>query len=86
MHENWLLKQQLASGITNPRITEAYTAGREAGALGGKLLGAGGGGFMLFYAPTAAHVSLDEAMKKIEAEPFDFNMETEGSKIIHVER
>jgi len=86
LHENWLLKQQLASGITNHRITEAYTAGREAGALGGKLLGAGGGGFMLFYAPTAAHVSLDEAMKKIEAEPFDFNMETEGSKIIHVER
>ena len=59
LHENWLLKQQLASGITNPRITEAYTAGREAGALGGKLLGAGGGVFMLFYAPTAAHVSLD---------------------------
>ena len=86
LHENWLLKQQLASGITNPRITEAYTAGREAGALGGKLLGAGGGGFMPFYAPTAAHVSLDEAMKKIDAEPFDFNMETEGSKIIHVER
>ncbi|MDC0615719.1 GHMP kinase, partial [Schleiferiaceae bacterium] len=52
LHENWLLKQQLASGITNPRITEAYAAGREAGALGGKLLGAGGGGFMLFYAPT----------------------------------
>ena len=86
LHENWLLKQQLASGITNPRITEAYTAGREAGALGGKLLGAGGGGVMLFYAPTAAQVSLDEAMKKIEAEPFDFNMEKEGSKIIHVER
>mgnify|MGYP001570818861 FL=1 len=85
LHKNWLLKQQLASGITNPRITEAYAAGREAGALGGKLLGAGGGGFMLFYAPTAVHASLDEAMKKIEAEPFDFNMETEGSKIIHVE-
>ena len=47
LHENWLLKQQLASGITNPRITEAYAAGRAAGALGGKLLGAGGGGFML---------------------------------------
>ncbi|MDC3217421.1 GHMP kinase [Schleiferiaceae bacterium] len=86
LHENWLLKQQLASGITNPRITEAYAAGREAGALGGKLLGAGGGGFMLFYAPTTAHASLDEAMKKIEAEPFDFNMETEGSQIIHIER
>ena len=86
LHENWLLKQQLASGITNPRISEAYAAGRKAGALGGKLLGAGGGGFMLFYTPTAAHASLNQAMKKINAEPFDFNMETEGSKIIHVER
>jgi D-glycero-alpha-D-manno-heptose-7-phosphate kinase len=86
LHENWLLKQQLASGITNPRITEAYAAGRAAGALGGKLLGAGGGGFMLFYAPVTSHGSLDQAMKDIDAEPFSFNMETEGSKIIHVER
>ena len=86
LHENWLLKQQLASGITNPRITEAYAAGRAAGALGGKLLGAGGGGFMLFYTPVASHGSLDQAMKDIDAEPFSFNMETEGSKIIHVER
>jgi D-glycero-alpha-D-manno-heptose-7-phosphate kinase len=86
LHKNWLLKQQLASGITNPRITEAYAAGREAGALGGKLLGAGGGGFMLFYAPLDAHADLDESMKGIDAEPFTFNMEMEGSKIIHVER
>ena len=86
LHKNWLLKQQLASGITNPRITEAYAAGREAGALGGKLLGAGGGGFMLFYAPLDAHANLDESMKGIDAEPFIFNMEMEGSKIIHVER
>lgn len=86
LHENWLLKQQLASGITNPRITAAYDAGRNAGALGGKLLGAGGGGFMLFYAPLEAHASLDLAMKGIEAEPFNFNMEQDGSKLIHVER
>ena len=86
LHENWLLKQQLASGITNPRISEAYAAGRKAGALGGKLLGAGGGGFRRFDTPTAAHASWNQAMKKINAEPFDFNMETEGSKIIHVER
>ena len=41
---------------------------------------------MLFYAPVASHGSLDQAMKDIDAEPFNFNMETEGSKIIHVER
>lgn len=86
MHENWLLKQQLASGITTPQITETYDAGLQAGALGGKLLGAGGGGFMLFYAPAEVHVALDQAMAEVGATPFEFSMETEGSKLIHVER
>ena len=87
MHiENWLLKQQLASGITTPQITKTYDAGLKAGALGGKLLGAGGGGFMLFYAPAEVHKTLDITMKNIGATPFEFLMETEGSKLIHVER
>ena len=86
MHENWLLKQQLASGITTPQITETYDAGLKAGALGGKLLGAGGGGFMLFYAPEEVHEALDLAMEGVGATPFEFSMETEGSKLIHVER
>jgi D-glycero-alpha-D-manno-heptose-7-phosphate kinase len=86
MHENWLLKQQLASGITTPQITETYDAGLKAGALGGKLLGAGGGGFMLFYAPADAHEALDLAMESVGATPFEFSMEKEGSKLIHVER
>jgi D-glycero-alpha-D-manno-heptose-7-phosphate kinase len=86
MHENWLLKQQLASGITTPQITETYDAGLNAGALGGKLLGAGGGGFMLFYAPADVHEALDLAMESVGATPFEFSMETEGSKLIHVER
>lgn len=51
LHQNWLLKKTLASGITNPAIDEAYDMAMNAGALGGKLLGAGGGGFMLFYVP-----------------------------------
>jgi len=86
MHENWLLKQQLASGIATPQITETYDAGLNAGALGGKLLGAGGGGFMLFYAPADVHEALDSAMEGVGATPFEFSMETEGSKLIHVER
>ncbi len=86
MHENWLLKQQLASGISTPQITETYDAGLNAGALGGKLLGAGGGGFMLFYAPADVHEVLDSAMENVGATPFEFSMETEGSKLIHVER
>jgi D-glycero-alpha-D-manno-heptose-7-phosphate kinase len=50
------------------------------------LLGAGGGGFMLFYAPADVHEALDSAMEGVGATPFDFSMETEGSKLIHVER
>jgi D-glycero-alpha-D-manno-heptose-7-phosphate kinase len=49
-------------------------------------LGAGGGGFMLFYAPQEVHASLDGAMQSVGATPFEFNMETEGSKLIHIER
>ena len=86
LHENWILKQRLASGITTPQIINTYDAGLAAGALGGKLLGAGGGGFMLFYAPQEVHASLDVAMQSVGATPFEFNMETEGSKLIHIER
>jgi len=86
LHENWMLKQSLASGITNPRINTLYDAARNAGALGGKLLGAGGGGFMLFYVPEKNHTAVDQAMLDLDAEPFAFSMETDGSKVIHIER
>lgn len=85
LHQNWLLKQSLAKGITTPRINELYEAATDAGARGGKLLGAGGGGFMLFYVDGENHTSVDAAMAKLEATPFEFKMETEGSKIIHIE-
>jgi D-glycero-alpha-D-manno-heptose-7-phosphate kinase len=80
LHENWKLKQSLASGISNPLIQEAYAAGRSAGAWGGKLLGAGGGGFMLFLAPPSTHAALDEAMAGFR--PFPFQLDLDGSKVI----
>lgn len=80
MHENWKLKQSLASGISNPLIQDAYSAGRAAGAWGGKLLGAGGGGFMLFLAPPSAHSALDKAMRDFR--PFPFQLDLDGSKVI----
>jgi D-glycero-alpha-D-manno-heptose-7-phosphate kinase len=86
LHENWLLKQQLASGITNPMINETYEEALKAGALGGKLLGAGGGGFMLFYAPESTHELLDKRMNAMGATLFDFSMEQQGSQLIHFER
>lgn len=85
LNQNWLLKQSLATGITNQRINDLYATALDAGALGGKLLGAGGGGFMLFYVPTQKQSAVDMAMQTLDAESFDFNMESFGSQIIHIE-
>ena len=81
LHENWLLKKSLASGISNNTINQAYDAALDAGALGGKLLGAGGGGFLLFYCPQPAQGKVVEALKALRK--FDFKFEYEGSKLIH---
>ena len=81
MHENWLLKQSLASGISDSAIQNAYERGMKAGALGGKLLGAGGGGFMLFVARPQDHAALDAALSDLR--PFPFNWDSEGSRIIY---
>ena len=80
MHENWILKQLLASGITNPMISEIYDTALKNGALGGKLLGAGGGGFMLFYCPKHKQEKLNHALQKVK--PFEFNFEQSGSQVI----
>lgn len=81
LHENWILKQRLASKISNPEINEVYDAGLANGATGGKLLGAGGGGFMLFYCEKHKQAKLIEALKKYET--IDFKFERDGSKIIY---
>jgi len=81
LHENWMLKQQLTGSISNGFIDEAYQAAMQNGALGGKLLGAGGGGFLLFYCPKNSQAKLREALKKLRY--FEFKFETEGSKLIY---
>jgi D-glycero-alpha-D-manno-heptose-7-phosphate kinase len=81
MHENWLMKQELASGISNALIAELYELALKNGASGGKLLGAGGGGFMLFYCPQEKQAQLNEALNRVRRFPFKF--EQEGSKLIH---
>lgn len=81
LHENWLLKKSLASGVSNLTIDSAYETALRNGALGGKLLGAGGGGFLLFYCEKQHQSKLIEAMKPLKK--FDFKFETEGSKLIH---
>lgn len=83
LHQGWVMKQQLADGISNPRINEWYAQARQHGAIGGKLLGAGGGGFLLFYALPEHHQEIIEALPELRHTPFQ--LESQGSKIIYVE-
>lgn len=81
LHESWMLKRTLAGGISNPKIDEFYEKGRKAGALGGKLLGAGGGGFLLFFCPPHKQERLRLALG---LKPFDFSFEYDGTSIVHI--
>lgn len=81
LHESWLLKRSLAGNITSPFIDDIYNRGREAGALGGKLLGAGGGGMMLFFAKPEDHDKIRWALKEFLYVPFKFS--DKGSEIIY---
>jgi D-glycero-alpha-D-manno-heptose-7-phosphate kinase len=83
LHEGWTLKKSLASGITNPKIDEWYGIARSHGAIGGKILGAGGGGFLLLYAYPEQHSILKSALHELVPTPF--RLEPQGSKIIFVE-
>jgi D-glycero-alpha-D-manno-heptose-7-phosphate kinase len=82
LHENWVLKRELASGISNPSIDEWYETGRKYGALGGKILGAGGGGFLIFYAPQEKHEQIIRMLPQLRPIPFRF--EYQGCKIIFI--
>jgi len=82
LHQNWLLKKSLTEDISNRVIDKWYDKALGSGAIGGKLLGAGGGGFLLFYASPKKHRKIITALKELQHVPFDFD--TEGSKIIFV--
>jgi len=82
LHENWLLKQSITDGISSGQINAWYERALDAGALGGKLLGAGGGGFLLFYAPQEKHEAIASALSDLRR--ISFAMEPRGSRIIFV--
>lgn len=84
LHQNWMLKKSLASGITNPLIDETYDKAMVAGAIGGKLLGAGGAGFMLFYVPEEKHVDVREALSHLRE--MEFEMDNSGASIVMTDR
>jgi len=80
MHEHWEHKKLRSSGMSNPKIDEWYELGRRNGAIGGKLVGAGGGGFLLFYAEDRK--SLRRAMTDAGLEEVRFRFDFEGTKVL----
>ncbi|MBI4233157.1 MAG: GHMP kinase [Chloroflexi bacterium] len=82
LHTGWEMKKQLADGISTPAIDEWYDTARRLGALGGKVLGAGGRGFLLLYCPVQNRQRVLDALKELTCTPFAF--EPEGSKILYV--
>lgn len=82
LDENWQLKRSTSSAIANPTIDSFYERAKSAGAVGGKLLGAGGGGFMLFYCEPKDQPRLKNELNELIELPFEF--ENGGTKIIYV--
>ena len=80
LHENWRIKRSLSYKISTPLIDEIYSSALQAGALGGKVLGAGGGGFMLIFAKPEVQPKIRERLKRLLYVPFRF--ENLGSQII----
>lgn len=80
LHESWILKRELADGVTNPKIDAIYQAGIDAGALGGKVLGAGGGGFVLFYVEQHNQEKVRQRLRHLTEVQFDIDLN--GSTVI----
>jgi D-glycero-alpha-D-manno-heptose-7-phosphate kinase len=82
LHKGWTLKKQLASSISSNKIDEYYEKALGAGALGGKISGAGGGGFLLLYCPEGRRPQVKEALNHLRE--LEFSFDAEGSRIIYV--
>lgn len=80
LHENWMYKRSLAAQVSTSQIDEMYEIARKSGALGGKLLGAGGGGFLLLFAKPEHQEKIREELKHLLHVPFEFDIS--GSKIV----
>ena len=84
LHQNWMLKKSLASGISNSLIDETYEKAMASGATGGKLLGAGGAGFMIFYVPEDKHEAVRNALSHLRE--MEFEMDNSGASIVMTDR
>jgi D-glycero-alpha-D-manno-heptose-7-phosphate kinase len=82
LHEHWTNKRKLASNMTDPVIDEHYEAARKAGAIGGKLMGAGGGGFFMFYVRSSEKRHLTETLSARGLRPLRFHFDFDGARIM----
>jgi D-glycero-alpha-D-manno-heptose-7-phosphate kinase len=80
LHEGWMLKRSLSTGITDTEIDRLYELARKEGAYGGKLLGAGGGGFLMIHAPEDRHEAITAALSELR--PFNLPFSSEGVRVI----
>ena len=81
LHRTWVQKRQLDAAISNDAIDRIYQAGLEAGALGGKLLGAGGGGFLLFFVPPDRRAAVQARLGHLQQ--IDFRVNAPGTQVVH---
>lgn len=78
---HWTLKKQLSAKVSNPKLDELYAIAKSHGALGGKVLGAGGGGFFIFYVESN-HAGFRAAMKQVELREMRYRFDFEGTKVM----
>jgi D-glycero-alpha-D-manno-heptose-7-phosphate kinase len=84
LHRNWELKKRMNTRISNPQVDAWYHAARRAGAQGGKILGAGGGGFLLLYCEEDSQEAVRQAMTAFGLREFPMSFDRQGSRIIYV--
>jgi D-glycero-alpha-D-manno-heptose-7-phosphate kinase len=78
LHNSWVLKKDLSTSVSNPEIESIYSAALREGALGGKLLGAGAGGFFLFFVKPQHRADVTKALRNLDCKISTFKFETEG--------
>ena len=82
LHEGWEQKKKFASGVSNERVDHLYTTARNAGAMGGKLAGAGGGGFMMIYCEEGRQDAVTRAMEAEGLRRMDYTFDNGGARVL----
>lgn len=82
LHQSWMEKRRVVDGVTNPFLDECYEEARRLGALGGKVTGAGGGGFLLLYCPQERQHIVTEALERFGLQRRGFRLEKEGVQVL----